>query len=285
MSEERANRAIGARNLVVEFLGAFVRRLDGWLPVAPAVAMLSSDAAEEASVRMAISRLKARGWLVPERRGQASGYTLSPIALAALDAGDEFIYRDRAPAEMADGWVLVAFSIPEPQRSKRHALKARLTAAGFGSSGPGLLLAPARMLGEAQRIVGELEVSAFVELFRAHHEGRDIIALVERGWDLAALQERYASFVVTGRALIAQWNHVGGPPPTSTGDQGGASRILDDYLRVLHEWRLVRYSDPGLPPALLGDDWAGIEARSVFVELVELLDRPAFDFVQSRIDA
>jgi phenylacetic acid degradation operon negative regulatory protein len=283
MSEERATRAIGARNLVVEFLGAFVRRLDGWLPVAPAVAMLSSDAAEEASVRMAISRLKARGWLVPERRGQASGYLLSPIALAALQSGDEFIYRDRAPAEMADGWVLVAFSIPEQQRSKRHALKARLTAAGFGSSGPGLLLAPARMLDEAQRIVDELDVSAFVELFTAHHEGQDIIALVERGWDLAALQERYAAFVVTGRALLARWKSAGSP--SATPDQAAPGRILDDYLHVLHEWRLVRYSDPGLPPALLGDDWAGIEARSVFVELVELLDRPAFEFVQSRINA
>lgn len=276
MSGERAGaRSVGARNLVTEFLGAFVRRLDDWFPVAPLVSLMSDVGMDEASVRVAVSRLKTRGWLEPERRDGLNGYRLTAIAHELLAEGDAFIYSERRSADVDAGWALVAFSVPEHNRSKRHALKSRLVAAGFGHTGPGLLIAPVGMLPEARRIINDLELSEYTELFTAHYEGREVSDLVGRGWDLPALSARYEQFLQAADAIIRR-----DQPGVSTG-----ARALADYLSLLHEWRLVAYSDPGLPAHLLGEGWRGGYARQVFDAEVARLDPVALDHVRAGLAA
>lgn len=273
MALEPSVRDIGARNVLVEWLGAFIRGSGDWFPVAFAVESLGEVGMDESSVRMAISRLKARDWLVQERRGGSVGYTLTETALETLAAGDAFIYHSEVLTDLSAGWVIVAFSVPESLRSKRHALKARLVAAGFGHTGPGLLIAPARMLGDARRIVRDLDMTDFVELFTAHYEGADIEHLVARGWDMSELGDRYERFLQLAESVLSRWS--GGRTPTGR-------QALDDYLIVLHEWRLVAYSDPRLPGSLLGAEWAGDRARAAFSAVIGVAQPVASRYVEER---
>ena len=52
-----------------------------------------------------------------------------------------------------------------------------------------------------------------------------------------------------------------------------------DYVRVLTTWRQLPYLDPGLPPALLPDDWSGARAAELFAVLKQVLEQPAHDYV------
>src|SRR3954464_1943130 len=108
------------RALILDFFGAFARRMDGWIGVAPLVRLLADVGLDEAAVRSAVSRLKRRGWLRAERRAGSAGYALTEIAIAELERGDRRIFQSNGPALLRDGWTLVAFSVPETRRDVRH---------------------------------------------------------------------------------------------------------------------------------------------------------------------
>ena len=52
-----------------------------------------------------------------------------------------------------------------------------------------------------------------------------------------------------------------------------------DYLLALDSWRHLPYADPGLPAALLPEDWPGERAAAVFRGLHERLRDAGAAFV------
>lgn len=268
-----SSRFLIPRNLLLEFLGAFSRRLDGWVSISGLIAALRLLDLDEASIRTGVSRLKKRGWLVAERRGDAAGYLLSARALAAFESGDTVIWHSRAVADLEDGWVIVAFSIPESQRSMRHLLKARLTDLGFGHVGPGMLLAPHRMAPEGRAVIDHLGVGEFVDVFHARSEPeQDIAALVRRGWDHAAIGHRYQLFVEEFSAEEEGYGTL----------RGEAAFIA--YMRVLNWWRPIPFLDPGLPLELVGPNWPGENARRLFERSIAALEPEAQGLVAGLFD-
>jgi phenylacetic acid degradation operon negative regulatory protein len=261
------------RTLLVEFLGAFVRHQDNWTPVAALVSLMGEVGLDESTVRTLVSRLKQREWLVPERRNNANGYRLSDIALRSLDEGDQIVWHARQHVNLADGWALVAFSVPEKERSKRHLIRSRLGALGFGNVGAGIWLAPARMLPEARSLLEELNLTKFVDLFVAQYApGQELSELIQRGWDLESLNHDYKEFVAGQEPVLKEWR-------ATPGTDADAFRA---YMLALNQWRKLPFRDPGLPTELLGTGWAGDAAGVVFEEIVEELEPSATRHVQAQ---
>lgn len=258
------------RTLLVEFLGAFVRRQQGWAPVSAMVSLMGELGLDGASVRTLVSRLKSRGWLEPDKRARISGYRLTETALASLAEGDEVVWRARQEVSLDQGWVLVTFSVPESERAKRHLLRSRLTGLGFGNIGPGVWIAPARMLQPARSLLSRLQLLEFVDLFTAQvAPGGDspeaLAALIARGWDLAELDAEYHAFLRDQQPLAQCWQQ-----------QPGSDReAFRTYALALNQWRQLPFKDPGLPQELLGPDWAGRRAGALFVQMVDLLEAGA----------
>ena len=249
------------------FFGAFLRRLGGWIAVADLVALMGDLGLDEQAVRSALSRLKRRGIVAPERRGGAAGYRLTPRGEAILEAGDARIFgRDGAGA---DEWLLVVFSIPEARRALRHKLRTRLQWLGLGTVAAGVWIAPARAEAEVRRIVAELALERHVELFRGRHLGdRDAVAA---WWDLGAIAAEY-------RAYVAAWEPAleGARPRTDAAAFAG-------HVGQLDAWRRIPFHDPGLPAGVLPDDWPGAHAWVVFRALDRRLRRAALRHVEVRV--
>src|SRR4051812_49904395 len=143
------------RSLLMTFFGAFLRRLGGWIAVADLVALMGDLGLDEQAVRSAVSRLKRRGVIAPERRAGAAGYRLTPRGEAILEAGDARIFgRDGGGGEE---WLLVVFSIPEARRALRHKLRARLQWLGLGAVAARVWIAPARGEGGGPRVLPGLQ--------------------------------------------------------------------------------------------------------------------------------
>src|ERR687887_2113453 len=104
------------------FFGAFLRQLGGWIAVADLIALMAELGLDEQAVRSAVSRLKRRGVIAPERHGGAAGYRLTPHGLAILEAGDARIFGRSDSGGPRGDWLLVVFSIPEDRRALRHQL-------------------------------------------------------------------------------------------------------------------------------------------------------------------
>ncbi|MFJ3793365.1 PaaX family transcriptional regulator C-terminal domain-containing protein [Kitasatospora sp. NPDC090091] len=258
-------------SLIHTIYGEFVRRLGGWISIADLIALMAELDVDAPAVRSAISRLKKAGTLLQERRA-GTGYRLSPAMGPVFDEGDRRIFHSLAPAELADGWVVAVFSVPESERASRHQLRSRLGWLGFGNAAPGVWLAPARVLPDARRLLERLGLSAYVHLFLSEYAGfAELRSAVGSWWDFPAIEAQYAEFTEA-------WGQVAaGLRPHALIEPVEAFRA---YVPMLTQWRRLPYLDPGLPAPLLPPEWNAVAARAVFTELHGLLAGPGLRHVE-----
>jgi len=257
------------RALIVTIYGLYARETGGWLSVAALIRLMAELGVDEAAVRSSISRLKQRGILEPRRQGGAAGYALSTLGRDILAEGDQRIF-ERPRARPADGWVLAVFSVPEAERGRRHALRARLTWLGFGTVSAGVWIAPGQLAAETQEVLERAGLSGYVSLFRAEYLAfGDLREQVGRWWDTARLQELYQAFLEAAEPVLARWE---GDDAAGCAADGEA---FADYVRALTAWRRLPFLDPGLPAELLPDGWNGLRADEAFAALRGRLAGPA----------
>ena len=264
------------RSLLMTFFGAFLRQIGGWIAVADLIELMADLDLDEQAVRSAVSRLKRRGVVAPERRGGAAGYRLTAPGAAILGAGDARIFERPTEARAAEPqWLLVLFSIPEARRALRHRLRTRLAWLGLGTVAPAAWIGPAHVEPEVQAAVAELGLAGHVELFRGAHAGpRSGLGRVDGWWDLDAIGAEYRAYIEAWQPRLRRWRAA------SVGDPSVA---FADYLRQLDAWRRIPFHDPGLPPAALPADWPGNEAWALFAELTERLGAVALGHVEARV--
>ncbi|MEW2621500.1 PaaX family transcriptional regulator C-terminal domain-containing protein [Streptomyces sp. NPDC048106] len=257
------------RSLIVTLYGAYGRSAPGPMPVAELIRLLAAVGVDAPSVRSSVSRLKRRGLLLPARTDTgAAGYELSPEAVQLLEDGDRRIYA-AAPPEDA-GWVLAVFSVPETERQKRHVLRSRLSALGFGTAAPGVWIAPARFHEEAEHTLRRLRLDPYVDFFRGDHLGfAPTSEAVARWWDLSAIAKEHSRFLDAHAPLLRAWERRSDTPPEDA---------YRDYLLTLDSWRHLPYTDPGLPTHLLPADWPGVRSSEVFRALHERLRDAGAEF-------
>lgn len=268
VAEARAKPAHPS-TLFPEFLGLFVRQRGGWAPVSTMVALMADAGFDAPAVRTLVSRQKSRGWLIPEKRGTVRGYRLGDKALHGLAESDSLVWHAPDPAASDAGWVLVTFSVPESDRQKRHLLRSRLAGVGFGTIGPGTLIAPARTLRVAREVLQSFQLSEYADVFLATlPEGTDVAGLVHRAWDLDELNREYAEFIRVEEPVVALWE---GRQDSPAADTTINAEAYLDYLFAFNRWRRLPLKDPGLPAPWIGPDWTGPTAGKLFERLVELV--------------
>jgi phenylacetic acid degradation operon negative regulatory protein len=264
------------RALIVTVYGLYARGTGGWFSIAALIKLMAEVGVDEPAVRSAISRLKLRGLLESRRAGGAAGYGLSAQGQAILADGDRRIFR-RPRASAADGWLLAVFSVPEHERSRRHALRSRLAWLGFGTVAAGVWIAPGQLAEEARDLLAADDLAAYVSLFAAGFLAfGEVSDKVRQWWDLDRLEQLYQAFLDSAGPVLASWQADGASHPPG--------QAFADYVRVLTAWRRLPFLDPGLPPELLPADWHGARAASLFQELNDLLGGPARDHVLSVTD-
>src|SRR5215210_7954534 len=238
------------------FFGAFVRDLGGWIAVADLIGLMADLDLDEQAVRSAVSRLKRRGVVAPERRGGAAGYRLTPAGLAILEAGDARIFERAAPETAAPAWLLVSFSIPEAQRALRHRLRSRLEWLGLGTVAPAVWIGPAHVEPEVRALVAEFGLAGRVELFRAEHAGFTPAAdALARWWDLDAVSAEYRGYLAAWRGSLRPRRS---PGTCASSTPGGASRSTTPAWPP----RRYRRTGPARPPGRCSPSSASACTRS-----------------------
>lgn len=261
-TETHEQRSEQPRSLIVTIYGLYAREAGGWISVAALIRLMAELGVDEPAVRSSISRLKRRGMLEAVRQEGAAGYGLSDPARDILGEGDHRIFR-RPAARIEDGWLLAVFSVPESERQKRHMLRSRLAALGFGTAAAGVWVAPAHLYDDTRRTLERLGLTDYVDLFRSHYLAfGDLSRAVRSWWDLDALRDLYDEFLRAHGPVLARWRR------RRTGDDALA---FADYVRSLTQWRRLPYLDPGLPPELLPRTWHGRQAGDLFFDLQDLL--------------
>ena len=262
---ETANPDLQPRQLIVTLYGLYARDEHNWLSVAALVRLMSELGVDGQAVRSSVSRLKRRDTLHSLSVAGAAGYSLSPAALEVLREGDARIFHTPR-ASLADGWVVVVFSVPESERERRHELRTQLSRLGFGTAAPGVWVAPAHLARETAQVLARSELARYVEMFRGDHLGfADLAAKVREWWDLDEVSAEADEFTSRFRPVA---DRLAVRPPSDV-------EAFRQYVPMLTTWRRLPYLDPGLPLELLPAGWSGEAAAGLFAELNGELREPA----------
>jgi phenylacetic acid degradation operon negative regulatory protein len=250
-------------SLLRTLVGVYLRPLGGWISAADLVALAGDLGIPAAQARTGITRLKQKGLLLAERE-EGIGYRLNPAALGMLERGDRRIFEMREMTD-ADPWCLVSFSIPESARSVRHQLRRRLQWIGAGVVSPALWICPGHLAPEVEQILEELDARRWATLFQASAPAPagTLVEAAAQWWDLEVLRAEHLAFQAQLTALP--------PEPFAA------------YVHLIDRWRVLPYTDPGLPPSMLPDDWPGRRSFEEFARLSADLAGPAHAHVRARI--
>jgi phenylacetic acid degradation operon negative regulatory protein len=219
-----------------------------------------------------------KGWLRALRNGRRGWYALSARGRKLLQEGEARIYHPPR-GELWDGWwQLLAYSIPETERSVRDRLRLRLQWLGFGQLGNGLWISPHALHGEVTELAESLGVSGHMEVFRAKHLGFSTEQeLVAYCWDLPAINRRYRAFLARHESGLARArDHI-------TRRRLSPRDAFVRRFRLVHAYRVFPLLDPYLPDALLPENWQGHAAAELFERYHDLLTETAESFVNDAL--
>ena len=255
------DRGVGPKDRILDVYGSFARSTGGWIAVGDLIVLLGDVGLDPQAVRAATSRLKRSGVLMGEHRDGRAGYALGDVGRAILEEGDRRIFEMPGTAQ-AGRWVIVLFSVPESQRSRRYLIRSRLARLGFVAGPSGSWVAPEVVFDEAQRMVTGAGLDAYVDFFVGEFRGEP--DLVER-WDLSSIRADYEAYLAEFGPLAARWR-------THPGSDRDA---VVHHMGNIAAWRPLPYADPGLGSYLAPRPWPGETARAVFTELDAVLRPPA----------
>lgn len=257
------------------FVGLHLRDLGGWIRVAALLDLLATAGVSNTSTRSAVSRLKGKGLLIPDKRGTVAGYRLDPAAVTDLERGDRRIFSYRGQRD-DEPWCLVSYSVPEVDRSKRVQLRRALMGLGFGAVIDGLWIAPGHLRAEVEDALETLEVRnrATIFLTQTPLTAEPFAQAAAKWWELDTLAARHTEF-------LGRYEHSA-PDSSGSGHADSAPQsclapreafVL--WLRCVEDWKAIPYVDPGLPPSALPGHWPGMRSVELFAQLRATYAEPA----------
>lgn len=255
---------VPARSLVFDLFGDYLRYRGGEVRLRALVALLECLDVPETAVRVVVARMRKEGWLDSRRDGRETTYVLTPATWKLLDEGRARIFsRECGPW---DGrWHMVIYTVPESARPLRQQLRRTLSWNGFGPLSSSVWLSPHDRADRVRETVAE-QAAVRLDVFRARSSGRDADRdMAGRAWDLERLDRDYMALVERYRPRL---------PAYRRGAVSGAAALVE-RMGLVHDYRLLPFRDPDLPPELLPRGWSGRLAHKVFLEAHDLLRGPA----------
>jgi phenylacetic acid degradation operon negative regulatory protein len=247
----RRQRPLRAGSLLVTIFGDSIMPRGGAIALGSLIPLASPFGLNERLVRTATARLAQEGWLAARRVGKRSEYRLSDGGRERFAEATERIYGDPA-TEGSGRWTLIVLPSSMPVAQRRR-LRQEFSWQGFGELGNGVFAHPQLPARALAWQIREANLPDRTLVFEADLASPATPApLMELGWDLEDLGERYRQFVHRFGLVDAA---LTGPLEPEI---GFIVRTL-----LIHEYRRLHLRDPLLPARLLPEHWPGLEAAEL----------------------
>jgi phenylacetic acid degradation operon negative regulatory protein len=255
--------------VVYSLFGGYVLPRGGEIWIGSLIQALAALDFSEKMVRTAISRMKKAGYLESHRKGQYSFYRLTKPGLEEVSkAGSRAI--EISTVEWDGLWTVVTYSIPEEQRELRDVLRIRLKLNGFGSLVPGAWISPYPIPMDMENAWHETDVWRFLEVFRGKHVGSSCTDnLVAKAWpQIPTLASRYLAYKEKYERALRRYRK----------ENFNDEKCFAFRLQSLFHLIAIILEDPGLPSALLPEDWPLPSSQAQYASLREEFKEPAERF-------
>lgn len=264
-----------ARRAIFEIYLDYVQYYGGSIRVRSLLRFCKELGFSAVAVRAALCRLSQQGWLERTREHKQSFYSLTQMGKERVEEAAPRIFSPRT--EKWDGqWTILTYSLPERLRLHRERLRRELIWLGYGSLTPATWIIPKPAVELTYKHLSARRLDKYVNLFRARHV--NALAnpeLVEKCWNLGAIQKRYRTFIDTWEPIWRSYQ-----VKFNAGTPVSESLCFSAKMRLLHEYGRFLYLDPRLPSELLPKSWLAEAAWRVFRECYFLLAERALSFFE-----
>ncbi|HEY3364804.1 MAG TPA: PaaX family transcriptional regulator C-terminal domain-containing protein [Symbiobacteriaceae bacterium] len=256
--------------MLFDLWGDYIQHRGGEVWTVTLTRYMAEFGISEPTLRQALSRMTRQGWLQVRRVATRSCYSLTERGQRRITEACRRVYD---PVDLPwDGmWRILTYSIPESMRAKRDELRHELAWTGFAPLASGAWISPNPLDEAAQELIRRYEIESCVSTFLSRHMGPGTPKeLVQRCWDLRAIQEGYDQFLLRWTPRLDLFREGRSLPD---------DRCFVEKLELVHDFRKFLFVDPGLPRELLPGGWRGLDARGVFQEYYGLLNTGANRFM------
>lgn len=202
------------------------------------------------TLRTAISRLAADGWVERKTYGRRSFYALSATRAAIFQAAERRIYAAGPPSWPDRRWLICQPAAPDALRSL-----------GFGALPGGWMARP--------------ETSHSPDASAALHDSLVFDGRLRSPLDPAAVWP-LADLATQYRSLIGAYEPIRNALDTLSPEDAMIARTL-----LVHDFRRIVLKDPDLPEALLPKDWPGGTMRALIRALYPRLQRTSATWLRN----
>jgi len=250
VAEFRSRRTLRTGSLITTVFGDSIAPRGGAVWLGSLITVMREFGINERLVRTSVFRLAQDGWLQSTQIGRRSYYSLTEEGRERFEQATHKIYGE--PASSWDGkWTTVLLSTIEG--AQKDAVRKELGWLGFGALSPSVLAHPSPDMTDLDVTLQRLGIAGKLVVMSGETVRNDAAmrVLAQDSWNLADIDERYASFVRRFRPLIAAQGKDANVSPKSA----FVVRTL-----LIQEYRKVLLRDPQLPFELLPADWHGTAA-------------------------
>jgi phenylacetic acid degradation operon negative regulatory protein len=257
---------LGDNELTTRMLVLGAARHGGAIVAAEAFAVAETCGRSSEQVRSCLRRLVSEGLFAREGVGQRAVYTPTEAghaALRAFAARTRLAFRQDSAREPWDHrWRLVAFAVPEAQRTARDALRDHLCRLGGAQVQGGLYVSPHPWGRQVAHAADRLGVAGHVSQATTDELSvggvTDPVSVAARLWPVERIAARYRTFVdrwsPVPAALTALRDHHQHLPDRA---------YLPGSIAMALAYSSCFEADPLLPPEVLPQPWPGREARDL----------------------
>jgi phenylacetic acid degradation operon negative regulatory protein len=274
VAEFRSRTTLRAGSLITTVFGDAIAPRGGTVWLGSLIAAMQDFGVNERLVRTSVFRLVQDGWLQSRQIGRRSYYSLTEEGRERFEQATQKIYGE--PAAAWDGeWTTVLMTGAEP--ATKDLVRRELGWIGFGSLSPNVLAHPAPDMAVLDLALERLGLSDELVAMTGHTVRNEsgMRALVRDSWNLADIDERYASFVERFRPVLKAYGKDANVLPKSA--------FLVRTL-LIQEYRKVLLRDPQLPAELLPASWHGTAAYQLCRNLYRAVYAAADDYLTETME-
>jgi len=274
VAEFSSRRTLRTGSLITTVFGDAIAPRGGSVWLGSLIEVMSNFGVSERLVRTSVFRLVQDGWLQSTQVGRRSYYSLSDEGRARFERATQKIYGE--PMTDWDGqWCLVMLADLEAER--RETVRKELAWLGFGALASAVLAHPAPEMSEVDALLNRLDVADELIVMSGLTIRNDagMRRRAQESWNLADIDDRYASFVQRFRPLIAAYSKSNEVEPK-------AAFIVRTLL--VQEYRKVLLRDPQLPAELLPSNWHGSSAYQLCRNLYQAVYKQADRYLTATME-
>jgi len=272
----RNQKPLRASSLVITVYGDSIEPHGGTVWLGALIKLLEPVGINERLMRTTIFRLTQEGWLMSDRVGRRSYYSLTGPGRRRFEQAFRRVYS--AHEEQWDGsWCLLLTN--HLNNEQRKQLQDDLSWQGFAPLTGQMLGSPNCSTAQVHSIISAAGLEDDVVVFKTSPQeelaGRPVRLLAKECWDLQTLGLQYQEFLSHFRPL---WQEISEQPELRPQDCFLARTLL------IHEYRKLVLRDPLLPDELLPGDWEGRAARQLCRNIYRMLTPGAEQWLEESLE-